>query len=733
MRLRHRRRGIALFAAAPLLLGVVPGGSAQPAAPAAPAAQAAPAGETQHPIVNPSFEDSAPGTAPAGWTVSTTGTGGSALVTDADASTGEQSLRVVQPAGSTVTAVSSATPVVQEQRLYITGRLELEAGTSASLMIYYRKADGTRMTDRQIQVTGTGWQDLRLPLAAPPYATDVVIMVRANSAAGGTTLVDDMHLVEEEPESYDPVLGVQQELFIDDYRIESTDLERVVHPGTKTGPVLTPTEPWEGVMTQIMGSVFWDPSYGKYRMYYVGINAGWRILYAESDDGTTWEKPDLGLVDYQGSKANNIVLAPAGGGGVVYDPDDADPNRRYKMLTLVWSGSTRTYRAFFSPDGFVWTPSPVAPAIPGADVVTVSYDQEKGHFIALTKQIYGVRAFFLSTSTDFVHWTYPEYALAADELDQTIAVSHGALEAQTYAVPALPYGNDYIGFPWMFEITAHDDPGGTGGGADGTTDVQIAASRDLRHWHRPDRSNVFLRGPDGSWDDSMVITSSDLIVTDTEVSTYYGGWDGTHAIPGGERKAAIGKVTWRKDGWVSMRAGAETGTLTTRELEVSGDSLVVNAVLGTGGSLRAELLDAAGDPLPGFGLAASNPVTGDQLAAELTWDGADFAAIGDQPVRIRFHLTGGDLYSFTVADGATIAFGGSDSGVENRAGAGDRTLVEEVWSHAPFRDHGQFVRTVHEVAERWRATGLLTRDEARSVRVAAARSDVGRTHSEETR
>ncbi|PZF80358.1 hypothetical protein [Jiangella anatolica] len=717
---RPHRRTLALLAAAALLVGAVPGGSATPA----PGAQLA---ETQHPIVNPSFEDSPAGAAPTGWTVTTTGTGGSALVTAADAAAGDQSLRVIQPAGSTVTVVSSATPIVQEQRLSIRGRLELEAGTSASLMIQYRRADNVRVADRQIELPAgsSGWQQLDVKLAAPPFATKVVVMIRANATGGGTTLVDDLELREEAPEVYDPVLGQQQELLIDDYRIDSvTDLERVVHPGTKTGPVLTPTEPWESNMVQLYGSAFYDPSYGKYRMWYAGISGGWRLLYAESDDGLTWTKPDLGLVTYQGSTANNILMAPGGGGGVVYDPHDPDPNRRYKLLQLV--NPPRTYQAFFSPDGFTWTPSPVNPALPAADVITVDYDEENGRFIAMSKQPYGVRAFFLSTSTDFVHWSTPEYALAADDIDRQTAYDNGSLEAQTYGLPAMAYGNDYVGFPWLLEITELAPDGTTGGGVDGPSYVQIAASRDLRHWHRPDRSQVVELGPDGTWDDGMIFTSSNLIVTDTEVSMYYGGWDDTHGVPGGQRSAAIGRVSWRKDGWVSMRAGATTGTLTTKELDVSGDSLFVNADLGSGGSLRAEILDAAGDPLPGFGLADSNPVTGDQLKAELTWDGADFAAIAGQPLRIRFHLTGGDLYSFTVADAATVAFGGADSGVENRAGDDERTLVDEVWAEGPFRDHAAFVRTVRGVAERWRTTGLLRRSEAQAIQVAAARSDIGR-------
>ena len=34
----------------------------------------------------------------------------------------------------------------------------------------------------------------------------------------------------------------------------------------------------------------------------------WLLCYAESDDGIHWRKPKLGICDFKGSKANNIVL-----------------------------------------------------------------------------------------------------------------------------------------------------------------------------------------------------------------------------------------------------------------------------------------------------------------------------------------------------------------------------------------------------------------------------------------
>lgn len=51
------------------------------------------------------------------------------------------------------------------------------------------------------------------------------------------------------------------------------------------------------------------------------------LLYAESEDGFTWHKPELGLVDFRGSRANNIVLKGTHGLGVFIDPHERQSGR----------------------------------------------------------------------------------------------------------------------------------------------------------------------------------------------------------------------------------------------------------------------------------------------------------------------------------------------------------------------------------------------------------------------
>ena len=90
-----------------------------------------------------------------------------------------------------------------------------------------------------------------------------------------------------------------------------------------------------------------------------------RVCYATSTDGSHWLKPKLGLVEYNGSKANNIVNIRGGRAEIVaipmiFDPEDPDARRRYKIAFECGAYNNHVAVAF-SPDGFNWTESPKNP------------------------------------------------------------------------------------------------------------------------------------------------------------------------------------------------------------------------------------------------------------------------------------------------------------------------------------------------------------------------------------
>lgn len=111
--------------------------------------------------------------------------------------------------------------------------------------------------------------------------------------------------------------------------------------------------------------------------------------------------------------------------------------------------------------------------------------------------------------------------------------------------------------------------------------------------------------------------------------------------------------------WRGAATGASSeGTLTTRVIEFTGEHLFVNADLAAG-ELRVEVLAEGGGAPGGFTRDACVPVRGDTTRGRVEWkQAATLASIRRQPVRLRFYLTGGHLYSFWISRSVSGASGG---------------------------------------------------------------------------
>ncbi len=103
--------------------------------------------------------------------------------------------------------------------------------------------------------------------------------------------------------------------------------------------MIKPDRPWEGYLALEPGAVIWDEEEQIFKMWYNTLGTHKRpyiedyLCYATSKDGVSWEKPDLGLVEFRGSKKNNIFLKwSLWSHCVIKDAGDPDPQRRYKLL-----------------------------------------------------------------------------------------------------------------------------------------------------------------------------------------------------------------------------------------------------------------------------------------------------------------------------------------------------------------------------------------------------------------
>ena len=102
------------------------------------------------------------------------------------------------------------------------------------------------------------------------------------------------------------------------------------------------------------------------------------------------------------------------------------------------------------------------------------------------------------------------------------------------------------------------------------------------------------------------------------------------------------------DGFVSVCAPYAGGEFTTRPLLFDGKQLVLNYSTSAAGSVQVEITDAQGKPVPGFELADSAELYGDEIEAAVSWkDGSDVSRLAGRPIRLRFVLKDADLYSVT--------------------------------------------------------------------------------------
>jgi DUF1680 family protein len=73
-----------------------------------------------------------------------------------------------------------------------------------------------------------------------------------------------------------------------------------------------------------------------------------------------------------------------------------------------------------------------------------------------------------------------------------------------------------------------------------------------------------------------------------------------------------------------------------------------------------------------------------------------------------------------------IVFGGTDSGVPNRARGDGLTFLDVLWAQAPFASSGAFVRAVRALAGTWVSAGLMSTAERDRVITAARNADLRR-------
>jgi hypothetical protein len=400
------------------------------------------------------------------------------------------------------------------------------------------------------------------------------------------------------------------------------------------------------------------------------------VCYATSEDGVNWEKPFLGMYDYPGLNWNgtrigtdNNIIRDGASQFTVYDPNEDDPNRRFKGVIY----RDKALHPIASPDHIHWEELGYPPC-PTADQSHFTYDAENGVFIATVKHAgpYG-RSWYITTSDDFKNWSEQVMVFHADQVDQEngferlqrffddpaylTPVYNRPEEWRTdvYNYPVFPYEDLYIGMPVMHHWSGKHPP--LYENVDSRKSVELTVSRDLINWERVANRAQFQElspvGDGSNYDTGQIQNSNGPIVRGDKLYFYYSGLRARSTTMaeamnrGGLDHGAICMARLRIDGFVSLKGGIEPGSVMTTPLEIDGRELRAN-IDAWRGQVRAEILDPEEEkPLTGFTLDDAIPATMDDVATTLRWrNQADLSSLEGRTVRLRFHLLRGELYAF---------------------------------------------------------------------------------------
>ena len=464
---------------------------------------------------------------------------------------------------------------------------------------------------------------------------------------------------------------------------EPQGVELSVQQAEKSGSVLVVDRPWEGSDLFACNVLYED---GRYRMWYRTFGrTGSLLCYAESEDAFRWEKPELGIHERNGSKANNVV-DPQGIGATVFRDPHAPSEERYKMVDMVGASkyqgrvirggeieqaiSDLTGKGLtvaeawatlkveghvvgaVSPDGLHWTRIEEPLFKKFCDTQNVAfYDEALGRYVGYWRTVVGGRrATARSETDDFRHWPLPDTVLAPDTQEPP------TYDYYTNAYTRYPgrAGGFHLMFPAVYYRTTD------------VVDVRLAVSRDGINWTWPERTPIIPLGPEGSGQSGGIYAAPGIItLRDGRWAVLCSSADARHNE--GYTYEVTDEPTrpfwamWKRDRLVALEAPQE-GQVTlfssggnSKGRIFSGESMLLNYQTTRNGWIQVELIEpnlwppSHLEPLKGYSFEECEPLRGDSPEAEVKWSGsADLSALKGRALCIRIRMCQAKLFTISA-------------------------------------------------------------------------------------
>lgn len=432
----------------------------------------------------------------------------------------------------------------------------------------------------------------------------------------------------------------------------------VTEKAQRIGPLLEAEKPWEDPNKMDITTVICHD--GKYL-------AWGNQHYYESEDGLNWNRPSLGIVEYNFNRENNFVDLNVGNGTVFFDPNGPD-TERFKWVKED-SISRAEYEEFkkarpdawhprcerpdvnmimcvkgaISPDGKRWTMLKQPLVVEHSDTqVTCYFDTILRKYVLYTRNYMvgdrseksmdlgfrlwwdpGRRAIGRSESEDFRNFPLSELIL---EPTPAMAPSDLLYTNCRTSIPGAP--DHHVMFPAVWHA-AQDD----------STSIIMASSWNGKNWNILPGEPVFETGIFGNFDGGCVFTRPNLIeLPNGDWALPYTGYNVPHKYPRQKFKYNTGYAVWPKGRLVAIEA-IEQGEFTTVAIIPPARKLKINAVTKRAGKILVEVLNAQNQTVKNRSLENCIPIIGDQFWTYVKWkDGEDLGVDAGSPIALRFQM-----------------------------------------------------------------------------------------------
>ena len=210
----------------------------------------------------------------------------------------------------------------------------------------------------------------------------------------------------------------------------------------------------------------------------------------------------------------------------------------------------------------------------------------------------------------------------------------------------MPYAGYYLGFLWLYRAgDAKTDRNAPHRYLGGRVETCLAYSLNGRAWQRCFHLPLFPNGAPGNPDAGCLEVSNAVQLPDGTIRCYASCSINEHGnCPLEDGYVAVYDL--RRDGFVYLEAGSDTGLVGTRALYWRGGEASLN-VNATGGEVRVRIVTAHNEPVPGYGFDDCTAIAGDQTVWSPRWgNGRTMNALAGRMVRMDIQMRNAKLYAF---------------------------------------------------------------------------------------